>query len=241
MKLKKCKRRVFLLALVLMVSLSACRVVTWTRAVREESQVIELQGAESATVHVRMGVGELEISEGSEGLMSATFLYNVPAWQPTLDYVVSGEEGELWVEQPEVNKLSFNSYRYEWDLRFTPDVPLDLQVALGAGESMIDLSQLTLSDLKIEMGVGDLELDLTGARDRDLDVVLRGGIGQATILLPADVGVKAVVTGGIGEIETSGLSKDGSTYVNEAYGQSDTTLTLDVEAGIGEIELRVEE
>jgi hypothetical protein len=224
-----------------MVSLSACGILTRTGKLREETQVVDLQGAESATVHVRMGAGELAISEGSAELMDATFLYNVPDWQPTLDYVVSGGEGELWVEQPEVNNVKFNSYRYEWDLRFNQEVPLDLQVALGAGESQIDLSQLTLTDLKIEMGVGDLELDLTGARDRDLDVVLRGGIGQATLLLPADVGVKAAVTGGIGEIETSGLSKDGSTYVNEAYGQSDTTLTLDVEAGIGEIELRVEE
>jgi hypothetical protein len=35
--------------------------------------------------------------------------------------------------------------------------------------------------------------------------------------------------------------KDGGDYVNDAYGKSDVTLSIDINAGIGEIRLEMEE
>jgi hypothetical protein len=51
------------------------------------------------------------------------------------------------------------------------------------------------------------------------------------------VGVIVIVDSGIGEIKTSGLTKAGDTYINDAYGESDVTLEIDVDAGIGQINL----
>lgn len=60
------------------------------------------------------------------------------------------------------------------------------------------------------------------------------------MLLPKDVGVKVKAVGGLGEINTSGLTKDGDFYVNDAFGKSDVTLFIDVKGGVGEINLKVE-
>jgi predicted membrane protein len=186
-----------------------------------------------------MGAGKLTLAGGADGLVDAEFIYNVAAWQPMIDYVVSGERGELWIEQPEVKSLGLESYRYEWDLRLNDEVLLDLNVALGAGESKIDASTLSLTHLDLKMGAGGVEVDLAGAHEQDVDVTVRGGVGEVTILLPDNIGVKAEISGGLGEVNVSGLTKDGDVYVNDAYGKSDVTITLDVEGGVGEITLQV--
>jgi hypothetical protein len=158
-----------------------------------------------------------------------------------IDYVVGGDKGQLWIEQPEVGRLGLESYRYEWDIRLNDDVPMALEVDVGAGESTLDLSALTVTTLDLNVGVGGVEVDLTGGRDRDVDVTIRGGVGEATVLLPDHVGVRARVGGGLGEVDANGLTQQDGIYVNEVYGDADSTITLDIEGGIGGVTLDVVE
>ena len=51
--------------------------------------------------------------------------------------------------------------------------------------------------------------------------------------------MRARAEGGLGKINTEGLTKEGNAYVNEAYGDTDVTLNVDVEGGVGEINLKV--
>jgi len=245
MKRNKKVARVFaVLAATLVVALAGgCAWTTRTGELRTETEIVELDGAEQAEVHLRMGAGQMDLSGGAEGetLAQATFTYNVPDWQPTIDYVVAGDEGELWIEQPEAKNLGLESYRYAWDVRLNEDVPLALDIGLGAGESEIGVSTLSLTELDLNVGVGGVELDLTGDRERDLDVTVRGGVGEATVLLPSEVGVEARVGGGLGDLNVSGLTQQGDVYVNEAHGATESTLRLDIEGGIGGVTLRVVE
>ena len=117
------------------------------------------------------------------------------------------------------------------------EVPTDLVVQMGAGES--DLDSLTLTGLKLQMGPGETTVDLTGDYAKGFDASIQGGVGEATVLLPSEVGVKAKAEGGLGKINAKGLKKVGDAYVNDAYGESDTNLSVDVEGGVGEINLKV--
>jgi hypothetical protein len=218
----------------------------WTRTgrLREESEVVPLDGAESVEVDIRMGAGTLDVTgdAGAGALVEADFAYNVAEWKPMIDYVVSSSgDGELAIEQPDVKSLGLESYRNAWVLAFNNDVEMDLSLALGAGESDLALGQLSLRALDVKMGVGGLALDLTGDYERDLDVTLRGGVGEGTIRLPADVGVLVRVDGGLGDLDVSGMTRDGEAYVNAAYGESEVILTVDIKAGVGDLDLIVVE
>jgi len=226
---------------VLALSLGAC---TWTRQIgelRTDSHSIDLGDAESVIVDLKMGAGELTIAGGADALVEADLTYNVAAWKPVVDYSVSGERGKLSIQQPKVQNWGVGSYRYEWDLGFNDGVPMDLNVVLGAGKSLLDMRHLSLTRLDLRIGVGDVELDLRGEREQDLDVTIRGGMGEVTVRLPKDVGVRVKVAGGLGALNAEGLKRDGDVYVNEAYGESDVTLYLDIEGGVGEINLEVRE
>ena len=236
------KKLAGLVAMVVMaVALSGCLFTTQTGPVETERWTIELGGAERVTVDLKMGAGGLTLSGGPDDLAEAAFTYNVADWRPTIDYVVAGDEGELHIEQPEVKNLGLESYRYEWDVRLNDEVPMALDLALGAGQSEVDVSTLTVNSVDLKVGMGQVRLDLTGDRDRDVDVTVRGGVGEATVLLPEDVGVKVIVEGGLGEVDHRGFAREGDAYVNGAYGTSDATVSVDIEGGIGGVTLKVVE
>jgi hypothetical protein len=228
-----------------------------------EARSVERGSAESVRVEIDMGAGELAVSGGAAELLEADFAYNVAEFKPLVEF----DDGLLVVRQPEVEGRAsiwdVDDYRYEWDLRFNDDVPIEMSVNLGAGRTDLDLGSLTLTRLGVDagagevtvdlggassltrldvkMGAGKLTLDLTGDWRADLDGKIEGGLGEATLQLPRGVGVRVEVEGGLGAVNASGLTKDGSAYVNDAYGQSDVTLRIDIEAGVGAIDLELGE
>ena len=203
------------------------------------SQIIEmhdLQGAKTVAATLQMGAGRLNVSGGSAHLLNANFHFDRKWDNPKVDYHVNGSKGILEVNQESGNS-TFGSSDNTWDLNFSNDVPLELRVKMGAGRGNLKLRDMDVTNIDLQMGAGEVELDLTGPRKSDLNVSVKGGIGQATIRLPKDVGVTAHAAGGIGSIGATGLHENGSYYTNDAYRKTPHTITLDVQGGIGEIEL----
>jgi hypothetical protein len=187
-----------------------------------------------------MGAGELKVGGAADALMEGDFSYNVPDCKPRVDYEVSGQKGELRVEQGSGDDGRLDGgARNEWDLRFNDAVPTDLVVEMGAGESDLDLDSLTLTGLDLEVGAGEATVDLTGEYTRDFDAGIEGGVGEAKVLVPGEVGVRVRAEGGLGKINAEGLQREGEAYVNDAYGGSDVTLNVDVRGGVGSINLEV--
>ncbi len=58
-------------------------------------------------------------------------------------------------------------------------------------------------------------------------------------LQPSSCPFKAKAQGGLGKINAEGLERVGDSYVKGAYGESDVTLNVDVQGGVGEINLEV--
>ena len=207
---------------------------------QRESKSVDPKNADSARAQLKMGAGELNLTGGADQLMEADFSYNVSEWKPKVSYDVSGKKGELVVKQGSANGGDLSGgARNEWDISMNDEVPTDLVVRLGAGESDLDLDSLTLTGVDVRMGAGKSTVDLTGDYTRDFDATIEGGVGQATVLLPSEIGVKAKAAGGLGKINAKGLRKVGDSYVNEAYGEADVNISVDVKGGVGEINLKV--
>jgi hypothetical protein len=102
-----------------------------------------------------------------------------------------------------------------------------------------DNSHQAFKGVDLQMGAGKSTIDLTGDYAQGFDASIEGGVGEATVLLPSEVGVKAKAEGGLGKINAEGLKRVGGSYVNDAYGESDVNLSVDVESGVGQINLKV--
>jgi hypothetical protein len=218
---------------------SACYVSTENRGPLETSaQSVDLKGAKSVDVHVDMGAGELIMQGGATDLMDADFRYRSSVRKPDVEYNVSGAHGTLTVKQPSGHSMGGD--KTTWDLRLNQDVPLDVRVNLGAGEGRLKLGNTTLHSLDVEVGAGQMNVDLTGHPHGDIDVRIRGGVGEANVRLPRQARLDVEAHGGIGQITTHGLTKRGDRWVNEPAEQSDATIHVSVNGGIGQINLTCE-
>jgi outer membrane murein-binding lipoprotein Lpp len=237
------KTKHLLITLVLFVALllAGCGSEARVGALQTESQSVELGNAESVRVEIAMGAGNLQVTGGAEKLLEADFNYNVAALKPEVSYT----DGTLVVRQPEVSSLpdlrDITDFRNEWDLRLYDEVPMDLSVDVGGGTSDLQLAGLSLTKLDITLGAGTYTVDLSGDWARDLDVTIDAGAADVVLRLPRGVGARVNVEPGPHTIQAIGLTKDGAIYTNGAYGVSDVTLQIDLQVGIGLINLEVED
>jgi hypothetical protein len=261
---KNSKGIVLLAMVAVLLAVSACGSGARVGTLQTESETVELGNTASVRVEIDMGAGELNVAGGAAELLEANFTYNVAELKPEVDY--SG--GTLTVRTPDVDTgigslWDAGDYRYEWDLRLNDDVPMDMQVGVGAGRSDLQLGSLSLTRLDVKRGAGEVvvdlagstsltrlnvgggagavTVDLTGNWQQDLEATVEGGVGKRSLILPRDTGVRVKVEVGVGAVDAAGLIKEGEYYTNDAYGQSSVTLYIEVGGGVGETELRLGE
>jgi hypothetical protein len=238
---KSAARLSVFLVLFSLLTIVGCKPGDWEAGPPQtESQRVKLGEARTALVEINMPAGELSVSSGANDLLEADFTYPSPSARPQVEYEVSAGQGRLTVRQPGSVHGHRNGHN-AWDLHLSNKVPLALKVDQGAGRARLTLAGLSLSRLEVNMGAGETTVDLTGDWKNDLTASIKGGVGRATIRLPSDVGVRATAHGGIGAINVHGLKKNGGVYVNEAYGKSPITIEVQVEGGVGEINLGLAE
>jgi len=203
-----------------------------------ETQTVALDGATRAEVRLQMGAGELRVNSADQpSLLEASFAFNRERLRPEVSYRVVGDKGILDVRHARRHGINFGPSRNRWDLVLGRAVPYDLDINLGAGHSDVDLRGLKLERVEMDMGVGEVNLDLRGSHASSFKVKIDGGVGSARLNLPSEVGVRVKVDGGLGSVNPHGLVKQAGAYVNEAYGKSPVTIDIDINAGIGSLDL----
>ncbi|WP_019240919.1 MULTISPECIES: toast rack family protein [Bacillus] len=208
---------------------------------KEESILVEKDKAKQLDVELKVGVGELAISNGTDEWVEGNVKHNVKKLEPVVSYDKRGNKGAIVIEQKDIKFPKVGNIKNKWDIRLTNEVPMILSVNAGASISKLDLQGLKLKQLDIEAGVGDLTVDLGGKWEKNFDANIKTGVGEAVVILPSKVGVKITCDKGVGKIRAQDLiSKGNGVYVNKAYEDADVTLDVNVEMGVGEVTFKVD-
>jgi hypothetical protein len=219
-----------------LLALNGCVIENSRGPVQYSSDSVEMDDSEAVRVDLRMGAGDLRVTDGAAKLLRADFAYNVRSWKPEVRYSRSGKEGVLTIEQPGKNHTAtIGNTKYSWDLQLNKRVPVNLAVHFGAGQARLDLGSLQLRDVEVDMGVGRLDLDLRGTPHHSYNVAIHGGIGEATVHLSADAGIYAEAHGGIGGIKVRGLQHEDGHWVSPSYDRAENKVRIDINGGIGQI------
>ena len=204
-------------------------------AMQYSSESVEMDDSQVVRVDLKIGAGDLRITDGGAKLMRGDFAYNVASWKPQIRYNRSGKESSLTIEQPDTHHTRLGNTKYRWDLQFNKKAPVDLALHFGAGEARLDLGSLDLRGVVLDMGGGKLEMDLRGAPKHSYNVSIHGGIGEATVRLSADAGVWAEAHGGIGSISVRGLQQEEGHWVSPTYESAANKIHIEIQGGIGQV------
>ncbi len=124
-----------------------------------------------------------------------------------------------------------------WNLQLTPDVPLDLTVNTGVGQSHLDLRGLNLSNLTVDSGVGETRVTLPGAGQ--ITATIEGGIGELNIEIPEGAAARISSDTGLGQTNVdAAFTRVDDVYITGNYDDSLDRIDLTISAGIGQVNVR---
>ena len=132
-------------------------------------------------------------------------------------------------------------------------LPVGLAVALllaataaadgaGIGSGVGERSWRAVDGGDYSLGAGSATLDLRGLRGAEsAEVQADVGFGELTVLVPRGMAVDVTAEVGLGELRAPGLERDDEDEISEQFvlgSAEDVTVRLDLEVGLGEIEVR---
>lgn len=185
---------------------------------------------------------------GTEKFVTLTSENDSTQWYNFIGFSISGADDD----------------RLRWDIGLTPDIPLDLRLHGGVGDSTFDLSGIQLTNLSLNSGVGDSTIILPGgsfklslnggvgetrvnfSENAAVDATIQGGVGSIILDVPDKAAVRLENQGGLGGvnvpagfIRVSGQDNNG-VWETASYGaaSSDERIILRVEGGVGGLTVR---
>ncbi len=114
----------------------------------------------------------------------------------------------------------------------------------GLGDlSVFGLGNLAAKKIDINIGLGSADIDLSGDRIYDTDINVDVGLGSLDMTLPKKTNIKIYVDSSfLSSVDIYGLKqKKNKLWVSPDWDSSHPTITMDVNVGIGSVDIFIED
>jgi len=102
--------------------------------------------------------------------------------------------------------------------------------------SLLYLGNANMDDLRFDGGLGTYTFDFRGEWQRSAKVHILAGASQVVLRVPQDIGVR-ICPGNVRRGDYDGLVERGDCYVNELYDHADIQLDVDLDLGLGQLQI----
>jgi hypothetical protein len=127
---------------------------------------------------------------------------------------------------------------WEWDFSLSPNLPIDLESAMGVGDMNLELDELTLSALEIGQGVGEVTVSMP---EGDYRADISQAIGSVIVEVPEGAAVRLEVSRALtGLTVPNDFVHRNDYYYSPDYDKADQHLNIEISQAIGSIVVRYE-
>lgn len=187
------------------------------------------------TTTINVDYGSLKLKAGDPSkLFSVNALYDSDAMDPDLVFKRGKATAKLVFSTNSSginmsNRKSDENGDFQSTMQLSPSVGHDLQISIGAGESDIDLSGLTVTSLDLSNGAGSCKLTSTTPNPETIrHITIQSGVGEVEAKGLSNLNFrKLTVNNGIGQITLD--------FSGKAEGHKAVTI----ETGVGEIKVLI--
>lgn len=203
-----------------------------------ETVSIGLQGASSAKIDIGHGAGNLTIRGGAEGdqLLSGTFSGGLRRHES-----LTGEKlaVKLRPEKEILDPVFFGTRnQLDWDITLNSDIPIALDLNLGANRTEMDLSRVKLTALNLDTGASQTRIILpaSGRYHADLDA----GAASLEVIIPDGLAARIQSSIGLGDlnIDRDRFPRNGKVYQSADYDSATNAVDLTIDAGAASVRIR---
>jgi hypothetical protein len=154
---------------------------------------------------------------------------------------VGASTGTLDLSGLRLTRLDILAGAADMTVRFDEPNPERLEalnVRSGAARlNLLGLGNANAENIRFDGGLGSYTFDLSGEWQRSAQVDILAGASQVVLSVPTEIGVR-VCAGDVRRGDYGGLVERGDCYVNALYEQADIQLDIDLDLGLGYLEIR---
>lgn len=216
-----------------------------------------IDDAQSAQIVLDFGVNAVQVNalSDSRNLFTADLRY-----YGEVGFDVSGESAKTVTLEQQGNSVSGGVASFlmsifgaeqqdserdaDWNIGLNRDVPVQLDVNAGVGNTNLDLRELALTGLNVDSGVGNVDVMLP-TTDEEYLVDIDGGVGSISITLPEGIEVQIDAKIGVGNMNLPSIlnrvdgNDDGDgIWETEGYRSASTKITIKFNGGVGSLTVR---
>lgn len=204
--------------------------------VRATEVSIPADGARAASVDLRHGAGRLRV--GPLGVGSGDLLRGHLAGHVDQRDRRDGGRVEVTLRQARRGRRGGRWRSLDWDVRLSPDLPLDLEVRTGASDVELDLAPLSVPNLRVETGASGVSVTLP-AHGR---TAARVAAGAANVELRVPPGVAARIRSSIGlaglHVDRERFPQTEGGFASPGFDTAEDRVEISLEGGAANFSVR---
>ena len=153
--------------------------------------------------------------------------------KPRIDYDLEGDEATISLTGQRhsylggVVKINIDESQ-DWYLRFSRDVPLDMECTGDGSDIHLNLSTTPLARLDLQADDARVYLKL-GDLQPLANVVIKGEDARVRLRIPVNVGLSVFGPGYESYLEKIGMVRSGEAYVSETFDSSATKVEIELD------------
>lgn len=216
-------------------------------ALHAEALRLPLGDTRQARVYFHHGAGELHLDGNAapDELLSGSFSGGVEQnVQPKPEETIV----DLRVPAQNFPTLGpFDGSRgFNWTVGLNRNIPLMLDMEVGASRNWLDLRDLLVKELRLQTGASATEIDFP-ARAGETRAWLRSGAAAVEVRIPEGVSARIRARGGLAAFDvdvtrfplvSGSMGSAGSEYRSPDFDMAANRVDLDVETGMGSVRIR---
>lgn len=188
-----------------------------------------------AVLKLSGGAGRFIISDPTAELIKADTKQSVGSYSMSVDRDATTHIPTIELKPTEENQeinLSDGKFENRVDIHLNARPIWMMNIALGAGQGDLDLSNYAVRSLKIGAGAADLDLKL-GAKAEVSDVKLDVGAASVTVHVPKEVGCRIKKDGALNVEQLDDFTDvGGGEFVSPGYDTAPKKMTIRFDGGI---------
>lgn len=205
----------------------------------ERDVSVARQSATTLALSLNAGAGRFHVSGGSTTLVEAHSVDNdLYLRRANLDS--GGEHADVRIDQNGNRRFGGSTGGLaDVETRLASDIPTDLSVNGGAGEFVVDLSDVALRSARLNIGATSLSLTLPKPT-AEVGIDVNAGASSIVIVVPDGVEARVTTTGALVTLRSSNtkVTANGGAAETSGYGSAKARVTVRVTAGASSIAIR---
>jgi hypothetical protein len=209
-------------------------------AVPEETLRLPLESAQRALVKIAHGAGELTVDDRAAPGELVNGLFGGGVEKRTS---LVGDETQVELRLPADNFTAVwpggVPGGFRWTVGLSPEIPLRLELEVGASRNRLDLSRLQVRELRLSTGASETILTFP-ERAGQTNAWMKSGAASVEATIPAGVAARIRMHGALAsmDVDTQRFPRVGDEYLSPEYATAENRVDLDVETGVGSVRIR---